>query len=134
VPFARESDFSADRIDLLGIPTDARFRKTLRIYSLDPVATDVEVREYVEPESSILTGVPIESVADTLVGTTTVHLAASASRFAAPAYAELGSLPSSTTGTVRLEIRPLAPGTRIWAFLSLTNNETQAVTIVRSTQ
>jgi len=134
VPFARESDFSADRIDLLGIPTDARFRKTLRIYSLDPIATDVEVREYIEAEGSILSGNPSVLFADTLVGATTVHLAASTNPFAGPAYAEVGNLPSSTAGTVRLEIRPLVPGTRIWAFLSLTNNETQAVTIIRSTQ
>jgi len=134
VPFARERDFS-DRIDLLGIPTDARFRRTLRIYSLDPVATYVAIRQYVEPEQSILSGVQIGPFADTFIGQVTSHLAAPDPRFAwwesHPASSELGDLPFPPAGgTVRLELRPLTPGTKIWAFLSLTNNETQTVTII----
>ena len=129
VPFARERDFSATRIDLLGIPSDSRFRRTLRIYSLDSAATDVSIRQFVEPEQSVLAGVVLGPFADTLAGETTVHLNAGLSPVQ-PAYAELGELPFPADGTVRLEIRPLSPGTRIWAFLSLTNNETQAVTII----
>ena len=135
VPIAREADFSATRIDLLGIPADVRFRRTLRIYSFDPVDADVAIRELVEAEESILSGITLPvPFADTPKGETVVHLTAPDNRFAfwetRPAYAEVTSLPASTSGTARLEIRPLTPGARIWAFLSLTNNETQAVTII----
>jgi hypothetical protein len=137
VPIARESDFSPDHIDLLGIPVDGRYRRTLRIYSFDPVAADVLVRVYLEPDGSYLDDRPVSNFVDTFVGEVKVHLNAPDMHLGwwetSPGYAEVGDavLPaSSVAGTERFEIRLLSSGTRIWGFVSLTNNGTQAVTII----
>ena len=49
------------------------------------------------------------------------------------AYAQLslGSLPEMQgRDRIRIEVTPLTSGLRLWAFVSVTNNETQHVTVV----
>ncbi|HEX8152273.1 MAG TPA: hypothetical protein VF698_04060, partial [Thermoanaerobaculia bacterium] len=50
------------------------------------------------------------------------------------AYGEIPSLqallPALSPSALRLEIEPLTPGSRYWAFVSVTNNDTQLVTVV----
>jgi len=104
IPVVRANEFSTDGVGLLGIPTDPRFRITLRIYSLD--RTDQPVR---------LVG--ISFVRD-------VRLSTPADIFE-PAYAEVSDLPRTAT---RLLV--ISPGTRIWAFITVTNNDTQQITTI----
>jgi hypothetical protein len=51
-----------------------------------------------------------------------------------PGYAEIGfvaSLPElRDSALVHIELAPLSPEQRIWAFVSVTNNETQHVTTI----
>jgi hypothetical protein len=104
IPVVRANEFSTDGVALLGIPTDPRFRITLRIYSLD--RTDQPVRV-----------VGISFVRD-------VHLSTPADNFE-PAYAEVSDLPRTVT---RLLV--ISPGTRVWAFITVTNNVTQQITTI----
>lgn len=104
------------------MPTDSRFRQILRIYGFDPARPGlVEVRFFAEDATLIATK---------QVALTNVH---QDPRF--PTYGEIawltGELPEiAAEDRVRIEIVPLTPGLRLWAFVSVTNNETQHVTVV----
>lgn len=119
IPVVRESEFFTGRMQLLAVPTDGRFRTMLRVYEflgfgLSPGA--VRVRFY-------RTGVS----PDVLLHEQTVSLAGTG----VLAYAQLASLPPevSDAAPVRIEIEPLKE-MWFWAFVSITNNETQHVTII----
>jgi hypothetical protein len=111
IPVVRESDFFPGRVTLLGVPGDTRFRNTLRIYATKPVTVDVIVNGSVNR---------------------TVSLPAGATIFD-PAYAQIGDLPS---GGQDMQITILetgvtdGPRTPIWAFVTVTNNETQLITTI----
>jgi hypothetical protein len=116
IPVVHDRDFQADAIALLGVPLDSRFRNTLRIYGATPTETDVRVT----------------------IGaaTSVVHLAAGADLFQ-PAFATFTTFPPPLSGgndagfvTRRVTIEPLVAGTRIWAFISVTSNDTQQVTVI----
>lgn len=116
IPVVHDRDFHADTIALLGVPLDSRFRNTLRIYSATPAETDVKV-----------------TIGDS---TSVVHLAPGADLFQ-PATATFTAFPPPLSGgsdagfvTRRVTIEPLVAGTRIWAFISVTNNETQQITVI----
>lgn len=113
---------------LIGVPLDERFRQTIRIYELDARPADVLVRVF-------------DAANRTLLADRTVRLAPGS--FGAsglpgtPGYAQLNSLRTevpelahSTEKFVNLIITPLDRANRIWAFASITNNETQHVTII----
>lgn len=51
-----------------------------------------------------------------------------------PAYAQLPFDGPETTGTYRIEITPENPNARWWALVSITDNETQRVTLATSKQ
>jgi hypothetical protein len=118
LPIVRESDFAEDVIVLNDVPTDARFRNTLRVYS--PYETMVfleignrpgEVRidlrkndpeDPFEPAYGVFTDFP--------VGAGPVRL-------------------TITANTARGISPPIYLGP-IWAFVSVTNNETQHITTI----
>ena len=58
----------------------------------------------------------------------TLELSAPADEFD-PAYAQLAELPDTDNFT-RIELVPLTPGVKFWAFLTMTNNTTQEITLV----
>lgn len=109
-------------IHLLGIPTDARYRGTLRVYGATGEATRATVRVYRESEAT-----PVEEYAISLAE---VSEPGDIALF--PSYAQLDPL----TATVR------AAGTRVriaitteddvplWAMFSFTNNTTQQATLI----
>jgi IPT/TIG domain len=116
IPVVHDRDFHSDTIALLGVPLDSRFRNTLRIYSATPAATDVKV-----------------TIGD---ATSVVHLAPGVDLFQ-PSSATFTTFPPPLSGgsdagvvTRRVTIEPLVAGTRIWAFISVTNNETQQITVI----
>lgn len=126
IPVVREREFTPgkdrqEQLVLVGVPLDRRFRKTLRIYST--------------------ANVPLKLTIDYLGGRTEerfVQLRPGTSQFD-PAYAEISDLPTTPSGrgfftlTISLDLHPInafdfpAP---IWAFVSVTNNETQMITTI----
>ncbi|HEX9160927.1 MAG TPA: hypothetical protein VF980_04400, partial [Thermoanaerobaculia bacterium] len=99
----------------LGIPFSPQFRKTLRIYSLEREAMTVNI--------GWAGG-----------ATTSVELRPGRDIFH-PAYAELSELPDiDAVGfspvKADLIIESADPSRRIWAFVSVTNNETQDITVI----
>jgi len=136
VPVAREHDFSTSGITLLDVPTDPRYRLTLRIYALHAlegatVAVRVRaqhpgiVNDKKEPDPLLAEAAyPL---------TPKVQFPAPPEQF--PSYAVISGLPpiapEALTPRVRIDFVPVAPdGLAIWGFVTITNNDSQSVTIV----
>jgi len=119
IPVVHRKDFHDDRVALLGVPVDARYRLTLRIYGL------------VRTEQLI-------SISVNGLLRHQFYLQPSASLFE-PAYAQFTDFPlpeelPAGQDTIRVvvdasrgEFEPVVP---IWAFITVTNNETQQITTV----
>ncbi|MDQ3282467.1 MAG: hypothetical protein M3Q69_13785 [Acidobacteriota bacterium] len=137
VPVVREDRFSAGALTLLNVPLDPRFRALLRVYALpEAPSREVEIRYLRMP--------PLQN--DSEHHDVVVLRAERRSLQAPPApaypygaeyltpYLEIPSLASvpgvAGESSIWIEIRPVSPGLRIWAFVSITNNETQEVTLV----
>lgn len=122
IPIVRGSDFAeaGEPITLIGVPSDPRFRNTLRIYTYG--------------FTSGLASVIIEGANGTHVEHL-VELPAQPDNFH-PGYVELTNFPTGA-GTLRVTILPnlpplsaLIPPPELWAFISVTNNETQHITLI----
>ena len=121
IPVVRERDLRAGAFSLPDVPNDGRYRVKLRIYSLETLKGPVVVRFH------------RMTFPFTQAGTTMVE--ASAATRDTPAYAEvdLEQIFAEFTeqGPFRVEIRPPLIGKpAYWAFISITNNQTQHVTVV----
>lgn len=99
LPVVYEREFTTEPIRLLGVPSDPRFRTTLRIYAAE------------ETEVTI--------VADGI--STRVTLPAGANVLQ-PAYAQLAGVSG--------DVKVIPSTASIWAFVSVTNNETHAITTI----
>jgi hypothetical protein len=130
IPVVRESELFTSTLQLFDVPTDDRFRQALRVY--DPDAGEQS-----------LVRLDIYSSDDELITTTTLALAQPPPMACSvpsgvacfPSTAEVLSLTDRFPELlayylVRVAITPLTPELRFWAFVSITNNETQHVTII----
>lgn len=132
IPVVGETKFHSDAVWLLDLPISTSFRNTLRIYEIDGRSpAQVVVRVF-----AIAPAHPIWLKAaspDRLLGEATVTLRPG-SRNITPGYAEIADLSkiASLIGVSRvaIQVQPLTPGLRIWSFASVTNNETQHVTVI----
>ena len=124
IPIVRESQFRMS-VDLLNIPVDPHYRIQLRIYGLLPRATFVTVTATFMTEGG-------------LVGTREMQLTtpdACSDPFVCanthPAYATLVNFPNvpQPLPGERVAIRIVASDP-IWAFATVTNNDTQHVTVI----
>jgi len=114
IPIVFEREFRSDFLSLIDVPMTSKFRNTLRIYSLDP-QTSVHIR-VIRYDST-----KIHSEFD-------VDLRDPVDMFH-PSYAEVSQFGNVPSDNVRIEIEPRS-GKRIWAFDSVTNNDTQQITVV----
>jgi hypothetical protein len=123
IPAVHREEFSEERIALLGVPADSRFRNTLRIYSL-------------------ARGNPLVNLTINGKGYQITLTRHDEQDLFEPAYAEftafpaLGELPAGQT-TFRVVIDTgrgpggvVIPGTPIWGMVSVTNNQTQEITTI----
>ncbi|HVE73226.1 MAG TPA: hypothetical protein VNI54_17795 [Thermoanaerobaculia bacterium] len=118
IPVLREDRMFADApLTLLDVPLDPRYRVKLRIYAFDTeaFATFVDVQR-----GKTFSGFPLQ-----------YHRACTGLACAAtPAYAEVDLPPGNEGERVNLHISQATAGSLTWAFATVTNNETQQVTIV----
>lgn len=126
VPVVRERDFRSSAIALIGIPVAPHYRHTLRVYDLDGRnGARVAIRLYANGETT-----PRATVTQTL--TLFSDATATPDRLPVfPAYLQLdpATLASiADASTMRIEVEPLDEGVKLWAFVSVTNNETHHVT------
>lgn len=137
VPVVREDQMTTGPVAILNVPVAPRFRHTLRVYALpDAEAPEVEVRYFRQPDPS---GPRLDLLPHLLrVDRVQLRTRASALDFNHfPPIAEITSIETfpevSGESTMWIEVVPTSPNTRVWAMLSITNNETQQVTLVTPT-
>lgn len=116
IPVVRDADFRGI-VRLHAIPTDSRFRDTLRIYGYVNGGT-AKVRI-------------LDEATGALIASTEVNIAASQDPTSYPPFGQIASLRDAfpeiaTHATVGVEVE----STLIWAFVAVTNNETQHVTVI----
>lgn len=117
IPVVRPADFRPV-VRLHAIPADSRFRDTLRIYGSD-IAQPVQVRIMDEANNTLIASLQLDMVQPP-------------DRTDFPPFAQITSLRDAfpqlaAYQTVRVEVEASAP---VWAFVSVTNNETQHVTVI----
>jgi hypothetical protein len=119
MPIVRESD-ARDVVQLFQVPFDSRYRLQLRIYAMDGVTAGVAITAHAQTPvhaNAIVTG-PCE---------------VEPCNSNQPSYVsvDLGRAFPSLTGTVPISIRSSSDATPpLWAFVTVTNNETQVVTVI----
>jgi hypothetical protein len=140
IPVVPESRF-ANSVSLPALPgEDQNFRVNVRIYSF---TTDTPVQVNVQAFATspfVSLGPP---KVDVMLGSQSFSLASPMPDVAGtptppagshPSYLMIGDLKSITGGSTsqryRLEISSATPGATIWAFATITNNDTQEVTVV----
>ncbi len=144
IPVVREGELFTGTFQLLDVPTMTGFRATLRLYDLGALDNAQVVVRFFRTNPSLQSPVAIVidpngslPEPDTLLAERIVTLAVER-RGAGSAfdfgYAELSDfllIPQlQDVNRVRLEVRPATAGLRLWGFVSVTNNETQHVTVV----
>ena len=127
VRVARESDFRTAELSLLNIPLDARFRQSLRIYDADSVDGSVVVNVYAMDGTTPLASKIVQLRSPNPCN----RYEPCASDDPAFAMVDLLALFPEAAGQqrVRADIVPVN-GARIWAFVTITNNQTQHVTVI----
>ena len=124
IPAVRERDFDHRRIVLQNIPTDSRFRMTLRAYALDPLTFINKLNYWLHDQA---TGRELAFGIADLQAPSDEHTPWHASVDLLAVHPQIAN-----SGPLRLSISPLGPNpnARFWAFVSVTNNETQHVTVI----
>jgi len=114
LPIVPLSEFTLRDIKLLGVPGDPRFRNTLRIYAEGETSVTVVIDD-------MAWHLPVRAGANALD----------------PAYAQFTDFPTDVAAfdvtIIPSTVTPPMPGLnapRIWAFISVTNNETQLITTI----
>lgn len=125
LPVVREKDLFLTPLSLLNVPTDERFRQTLRIYDFDGDQSQVRLLIYTMAGAtpivdSVVTLAKIREVRN-------LHESVAQATFA-DLRAAFPELPVNER--LRIEVQPITTGLRFWAFVSVTNNETQHITTV----
>jgi len=112
---------TAEEVVIVGIPSDARYRPKLRMYDIDGREGPVSVHIALANGATLLDGSPILRRSFVCVTTPCEDVAFAALDFttALPTLPAGGTVDVTVTGD---------EGRRLWAFVSLTNNETQQVT------
>jgi len=143
IPVMRSSMLASVPAELLDVPLTTGFRDTLRVYDIDALGnTQVTIRFFktnptIQSPVDIVVNPSGPMGPDVLLGERTINLSVE-HRSTDPTfdlgYAELDSietLPELQGVTrVRIEIQPVTPGLRPWGLISVTNDETQHVTVV----
>lgn len=128
VPVVTVNEARADEVNLTDVPIGERFRQLLRVYDLNPrEGVTAVVRAYAISGAAY----PVDAVPDTTIFETTVNLITGRGD-RLPGYAQLPlwDIPSlEGHERVRIEVIP-EEGSLLWAFVSITSNETQHVTLV----
>jgi hypothetical protein len=127
VPVVRESELRTSTIHLINIPISSLFRQTLRIYDTAPSPSRFNVRVYEFTQGrggTLLASATVEATTDETGDFRDL-----------PSFGQIADLSSlfvtnGSDSAVRVEVEPQTSGSLFWAFVSVTNNATQHVTLV----
>jgi hypothetical protein len=122
LPIVRASEFTDGKMQFIGVRIDPDFRQTVRFYGLDGLAYG-EVMMRVYP----LGGGELLHECLHLIFPLTGEVDAEG-RQTRPAFGmecDMADHLEANGQKVRIELEPITPGLKYWAFLSITNNKTQ---------
>lgn len=126
IPVVRERDLLASPADLLNVPFDTSFRVMLRIYDVANTTSRFRVSLVAQTD----TATTVEHAFEIEATTTDTGEFRSTAAYGQFNLEDLRVMKRVWPTALRLRIEPLTPGSRFWAFASVTNNETQLVTLV----
>lgn len=139
LPVVRERDTVSGVIHITNIPLPASGRATLRIYSIDPqLGGQVQVRFYYASPGDLIYSDQLRTlivhqrvfVYQTEVGSFDLPVRPAAVEMPVPAPPPpQPAIANYGPQGIRVEITPLTPGLRLWAFVSIVDNTTQRVTL-----
>lgn len=124
LPIVRTSDFREGKIQLIGVRMDPDFRQTVRTFGLDGrSAGEIMMRVYDLHSGELLHSClhyvgPLGDTAEM----------SAEGRPLRPAFGmecNMSDHLQANGERVRIELEPLTPGLKYWAFVSVTNNTTQ---------
>ena len=128
LPVVRNGELLTGIAELLNVPYDAgHFRLSLRIYDLAYSKAKFRVTVDANEEGGPTSG--LHSVELTATTDETGEFRTQAA-YAEYNFGELASLNRAFPHGLRVEIAPLTPGSRYYPLISVTNNETQLITLV----
>jgi hypothetical protein len=128
IPVVRERDAVSGPLHLLDIPADGNFRTTLRIYNFTPASSAVRVRIF----DVTSTGFSDPYASGELIREADVTLT-QLSPSAGVSYAVLsidGMVGTRIGRRLRVSVVPSATDMKLWAFVSVTHNESQHITTI----
>ena len=120
LPVVRETDLRDGVFSLMNVPVDPRFRVSLRLYGIDDVRGVVlRIRPMDGPSNDIAVQI--------------VNLRPASYGGGAATFGYVGDLLTqfpqiAGKGPLHLEVDAI--GARVWGFISVTNNQTQHVTVI----
>ena len=133
IPVVREDRMSAEPLYLVNVPVESNFRDMLRVYALPEVDDPVVDVSYYERLNEFF----VDQASHVPLRTERVRLRSfgpTGDYLLTPSLAEIPGIEGlpEVVGKKALwiEVKPVTPGLRIWAFVSITNNTTQQVTLV----
>jgi hypothetical protein len=121
VPVIREKAFLTSNAHLLNVPTDTRFRLALRIFEMNLDRADFDVRVFDQSTNAVLSVRRVRTVTPVSANGYT------------PGFVEVDDLlsgVSSPPAQVRVVIAPITTGIAFWSYVSVTNNDSQQITLV----
>jgi hypothetical protein len=127
MPVVREAELLDRTAQLFDVPLTPGFRVLLRVYDLAYSSSSFSVLVYPQAESA---DQPIVYWGQIQAAAVDEGEFASKSAYASIDITSLLREPRQWPENARIEIVPLTPGSRFWAFASITNNDTQIVTLV----
>lgn len=128
LPVVPEAAFKSEKLTLLDVPNFSGFRVLLRVYGIAEIANPtVTVTTLRLNENALFFGGPPQEAARQ---TLTMRSGPESVWRYVPHYAEVDLTSQGAVGRMLVEITPDTPGLRIWAFATVTQNDTQHVTIV----
>ena len=118
VPVVRENAFFDRTFSIVNVPADARYRLGLRLYSYETIPTTLQLRIVSLKDESTLV------IRDVPLGVANQH-----------GFAFIGDLTADHVelvgkGPLRIDVTPKDAGTLAWGYVSVTNNDTQHVTVI----
>lgn len=123
LPIVRESEFRTGKMQIYGVRVDPGFRQSLRIYGLDGhTSTEVMMRVYPMDSNVLIHEEPYWLYPEG-------DWVDAEGRMAGPSFTmecDLSEDWELIGRQVRIELEPVDPNAKIWAFVSVTNNKTQS--------
>lgn len=122
IPVVRTTEFTTGKMQFAGVRLDPEFRQTVRMYGLDGTQYSSVMMRVYPLHSNELMHECVHHISPITTDTTAEGLQL---RPAFGMECDMSDHVEARGQRVRIELEPLTPGLKYWAFISVTNNKTQ---------